>query len=431
LAGLIFFASAFPGIAELPNLRQSISPADQVYLEEIEQDTLKGVLKLMDPSTGWLVDIASIASGDVKKNYSNADFSKTSPTNIGLGMAAILAAMERGKVSEASARASIERMILTLESVERHQGFFYNWYGLTGREGQTPRRTLNHFISSVDNGNLSAALIVVAQAFKGTDLGDRAQKLLDGQNYNFFFNKNPHNAKTGLISHGYDTEKGVFSDYDYGILNTEARLMTLIAILKDSVPDSAWNNQNNLVKAYVTEDGKKIEHIASWSGSIFEALFASQFLGDGHLSPDGWAENGQRVIEIHMDRGSRISKAKVWGFSPSQIPGTGGQYEAAGIPEASYQRFEGKFVTPYSVLLALRYAPQNAVSALKAMLDLNPKVYDSDYGYTDSIDPESGIINENILGLDKGDGSYRCDECFDGAEWTTKNHLGIFSKLFA
>lgn len=387
--------------AELPDLKTSIAGADRQYLIELAKETQKGLDKLTDPATGWLVDYAPVTSGDVKVNY-GSDGSKTSPTNIGLGIANIIEKRELGLISDQEALSKVTTALTTLQKSETYQGFFYNWYRLTGRTGQTPQVTLNHFVSSVDNGNLSAALVATVEAFPGTPASRMADQILNAQTYNLFYNKNPNRANTGMINHGFDTVSRTYSAYDYGILNTEARLMALIAIMKDGVPASAWTNQSTTVKIYTTSNGTQIPHVAAWSGSLFEGTYADEFLNGHRIAPQGWGENSTRMVTIHQDRGAEISNNGIWGFSPGQIPGTGGRYEAAGIPEAAYNAFQGTFVTTYSVALALPYKPKQAVAAFKAMEKLSPKVRNSNYGFTDSIDPKAGGVNENILGLDKG-----------------------------
>ncbi|HYK79203.1 MAG TPA: glucoamylase family protein, partial [Micropepsaceae bacterium] len=84
---------------------------------------------------------------------------RTSPTNIGLYLLAILSARDFGWIGTLDA---VERLGATLESMkslERFRGHFYNWYGTEDGRPLHPK-----YISTVDSGNLAGHLIVVAQA---------------------------------------------------------------------------------------------------------------------------------------------------------------------------------------------------------------------------------------------------------------------------
>ena len=107
------------------------------------------------------------------------------------------------------------------------------------------------------------------------------------------------------------------------------------------------------------------------------------------------------MIRIHQDKGKRVSKNGVWGFSNGEVPGQD-RYEMTGVSEIAYNRFPGEFVTLYSSFLALRYSPEAVIENFKQIETVNPKAFNPQYGFTDSIDPKTGVINRQILSLDKG-----------------------------
>ncbi|MGO8753461.1 MAG: HAD hydrolase family protein [Thermoguttaceae bacterium] len=81
---------------------------------------------------------------------------RTSPTNIGMGLLANLAACDLGYVT---ASAMFDRTARTLHSMlhlEQYHGHFYNWYDTSTLRPPEPR-----YVSTVDSGNLWAALIVL------------------------------------------------------------------------------------------------------------------------------------------------------------------------------------------------------------------------------------------------------------------------------
>src|SRR4030095_15630804 len=82
--------------------------------------------------------------------------SRTSPTNMGLGLTATLAAWDFGYIST---RQLIERLastIQTMSKLERHSGHFLNWY-----DPRTLKPLPPIYVSTVDNGNLSGLLFTL------------------------------------------------------------------------------------------------------------------------------------------------------------------------------------------------------------------------------------------------------------------------------
>jgi cyclic beta-1,2-glucan synthetase len=83
---------------------------------------------------------------------------RTSPTNIGLSLAANLAAHDFGYIT---LRQALDRTALTLgtlDRLEQHRGHFFNWYDTRTLRPLEPR-----YVSTVDSGNLFASLLVLRQ----------------------------------------------------------------------------------------------------------------------------------------------------------------------------------------------------------------------------------------------------------------------------
>jgi cyclic beta-1,2-glucan synthetase len=105
-------------------------------------------------------------------NYQEGDVPRlarrTSPTNIGMGLLSTMAAHDLGYISTADLVGRLSRTITTLESVERYRGHFLNWYATDTLAPLHPR-----YVSTVDSGNLAAAMIALAHGL--LDLIDRPQ----------------------------------------------------------------------------------------------------------------------------------------------------------------------------------------------------------------------------------------------------------------
>jgi cyclic beta-1,2-glucan synthetase len=83
---------------------------------------------------------------------------RTSPTNIGLSLAANLAAHDFGYVSLARALDRTDLVLTTLERMEKYRGQPFNWYDTRTLTPLEPR-----YVSTVDSGNLFASLLVLRQ----------------------------------------------------------------------------------------------------------------------------------------------------------------------------------------------------------------------------------------------------------------------------
>jgi hypothetical protein len=81
---------------------------------------------------------------------------RTSPTNIGMGLLADLAAHDLGYLSTATFLERTGHTLRTLRQLPRYRGHFLNWYDTRTLEPIEPR-----YVSSVDSGNLWGALTVL------------------------------------------------------------------------------------------------------------------------------------------------------------------------------------------------------------------------------------------------------------------------------
>ncbi len=82
--------------------------------------------------------------------------SRTSPTNIGVGLLANLAAYDFGYASAAQLLERTENTLDTMSRLERHRGHFFNWYDTRSLKVLHPQ-----YISTVDSGNLAGHLLVL------------------------------------------------------------------------------------------------------------------------------------------------------------------------------------------------------------------------------------------------------------------------------
>ena len=94
----------------------------------------------------------------------------TSPTNIGMYLNAVLCAWRFGFIGERDARARIGATLATVQSLPRHRGHLLNWIDVRTLAVLPPA-----YISTVDSGNLCAALIALAQGLREMHAGSARQ----------------------------------------------------------------------------------------------------------------------------------------------------------------------------------------------------------------------------------------------------------------
>ena len=86
---------------------------------------------------------------------------RTSPTNIGMGLLAELAATDLGYLPPGLFLQHTERTLQTLGRLPRYRGHFFNWYDTDTLQPTEPR-----YVSSVDSGNLWGSLKVLDAGLK-------------------------------------------------------------------------------------------------------------------------------------------------------------------------------------------------------------------------------------------------------------------------
>lgn len=83
---------------------------------------------------------------------------RTSPTNLGLNLLANLTAYDFGYISMKMLLYRTDRAMKTMDTLERYEGHFYNWYDTQTTKPLSPR-----YVSTVDSGNLIGHLLTLRQ----------------------------------------------------------------------------------------------------------------------------------------------------------------------------------------------------------------------------------------------------------------------------
>jgi len=385
---------------------RTLPATDRDFLERVARDTWRGLEALTDRENGLPIDHLRLpADGEIGDGHV-ADY--TNVTTVGLYLIDVVAAHELALVSAAQAMARIGRVLDTLDRLETHSGFFFNYYDTTSLE-----RTSN-FVSFVDSAWLTAGLMVVRAAFPV--LSDRCSTLIRRMDYAFFYDHG-----RGHMSHGYYVNRRARSRYHYGVLYTEARLGSLIAIGKGDVPERLWfdmlrtyppdcagqtsqpqGTRRKRVRGHTVEAGhyawRGLRYVPSWGGSMFEALMPALVLDELRYAPKSLGANGVTHATVQRLYALEELRHPVWGISPAARPGAN-DYGEYGVRVLGVRGYADGAVAPHAAALALLVTPDAAVANLRRLAELYSAY--GDWGFYDTVDPASGGVARTYLTLDQ------------------------------
>ena len=385
----------------------SLPADDTALLQQLARDTWRGLEALTDRETGLPLDRIQFApEGDDPDQAWIGDY--TNITNIGFYLLSITAAVELDFISRAEALDKIATTLRTLETVETHEGFFFNYYNTT-----TLART-DDLVSFVDSSWLTSGLMVIRQAFP--ELAERASRLINQGNYRFFYDES-----NGLMSHGFNARSGQHLKIHYGVFYTEARLGSLIGIGKGDLPTQQWFQTARTMAPELTwQQGVPVDRrareahgvqwfsghyhwldedfVPSWGGSMFEALMPRLVLDEERLAPQSLGANGRIHSRLQRRFALETLGYRVWGMSPSSTP-DGQGYTEYGVSKLGVGGYKAGAVTPHAAVLALMAEPEEALVNIRRLIQ-EYKSY-GDYGLYDAVDPTTGQVARNYLCLDQ------------------------------
>ena len=356
-------AQAAPTRSAPALIRRGAPVLDSRRLHGWATDTWRSIVAMTDPKTGLPADNIpeSLAAQD-RSGY-------TSPTNIGGYLWSTIAARELGIISRGEATARLIRTLKTVERMEHHtpSGMYYNWYDeATGKAlyswpGSGDK--VVPFCSSVDNGWLGAALLVVQSSDPGS--ATWAKRIFDRMRWDAFYDDNSdpaHQVRPGGLMHGgfYPYENGRpggtyqgthiggdpvwLTTHHYDTAVSETRITTYLGILTGQVPatayyatwrtfpdacDWSWPESRptgvnrtyfgiDVYEGAYTYRGRRI--VPGWGGSMFEELMPDVFVDEARWAPNSWGRNHPLHVRAQREHGLLEAGYGYWGFSPSSDP---------------------------------------------------------------------------------------------------------------
>jgi hypothetical protein len=461
LAALLGLALTLPLAAPVAAQAADQSATDDRGTLRRYADTWRSFELLLDPGTALPSDNVS-AAGE-RSRY-------TSPTNVGAYLWSTLAARDAGIISPSEARQRIAATLASVARLERHQpsGMFYNWYDpATGAKLTTwpvNGNPVYPFLSSVDNGWMAAALLMVSNAVP--QLRGQARDLLAPMDFGSYYDPAAGLLRGGFwvdppgsectIPGNYRDPTGppvLYTCHHYGSLNTEPRIASYLGIAFGQVPashyfkmartfpptcDWGWQEQQpaGVTRTYLGVEVfeghyryRGMDIVPSWGGSMFEALMVPLLVPEARWGPRSWGVNHPLYVRAQIEHGLEEAGYGYWGFSPSNNP-SGGYHEygvdAIGLNPDGYtssnnvntlvdygfgdcrpaqplpppEAYTDGVVTPHASFLALPYARRAALDNL----DRLRRDFDAygEGGFYDAVNVDNGQVSRYWLALDQG-----------------------------
>ncbi len=372
-------------------------PQDKKHLSEKETDEVRRLAKdtwhffdsLITEENNWLIPDNYQLNREQKTDY------KTSPTNIGYSLTAVVSAAELGFISHKDAVMRLEHIVDTVTRLEKWNGHLYNWYGVS-----TLKALPNFFISTCDSGNFVACLYAVKGYLETTRQQDnettsyqdtsiveslmtKVQRLIDQTDF-----RKLYNPELDVFSIGYDTTNYTLLPYHYNNFASEARLTSFLTIAQGDAPYKHWFCLDKTLVQY-----KGYKGVASWYGTMFEYFMPLIFLPTfKHTLMDETYSFAIRAQRAFMRNAGE--ERMPWGISETAYneldDAQNYKYHAFGVPYLKFQNTtpDRIVLSPYSSLMAIGVDDRAVYDNMQRFKSLG--MYD-EYGFYESYDDEDHV----------------------------------------
>ena len=401
-----------------------IAPAIMWYISK-EKNEIQKVEVLNQNEKDYILDIGKrtwtffenylneennfLMPDNYQEDRKNKIVKRTSSTNIGLSMLAVISACDLKFINYEKAYDILKNIINTVDDLQKWNGHLYNWYNTSSKEPLIPR-----YVSTVDSGNFVGYLYVVKSWLEEkSDVGGRKSevgsqrsevrgqmsevrsrklevgsqmsdilllieivtKLIENTDFSQLYNNEQR-----LFSIGFNIEENKLTNSYYDLLASEARQASLIAIAKKDVPAKHWNSLSRTLTTL-----GKYKGLISWSGTAFEYLMPN--INIPKYKGSLLDESCKFMVISQMEYAKKLQIP--WGISESAFNlkdlNSNYQYKAFGIPWLGLKRglADEMVVAPYGSILAITDYPKEVYQNLKRLEQYG--MYGK-YGFYESID---------------------------------------------
>lgn len=352
------------------NPKGALNKEEIKYIENVGKKTFDFFYDNLTEQNNYLIP------DNYQEDRKNLYVDRTSSTNIGLSVLAVMAGVDLGYIDLEKGLELLKNIIETVKELKKWNGHLYNWYNIKTKEPLIPR-----YISTVDSGNF-VGYLYVTKAFLEEQNREELKTLIENVNNlidNTDFSK-LYSKEHRLFSIGFNIEENKLTDSYYDLLASEARQASLVAIIKRDVELKHWNSLSRTLTILNNKKG-----LISWSGTAFEYLMPNinipRFKGSLIDESIKFAEMCQ--IEYARALGTP------WGISEAAFNvkdlHSNYQYKAFGIPWLGLKRglADEIVIASYASVLAITDKPKEVVKNLK---ELEKYGMYNKYGFYESLD---------------------------------------------
>lgn len=341
--------------------------------------------KILDETYYFYEDYADSDTGLICDNYQyfahKHKAERTSPTNIGFSLIAYLIAHDRELLDLDGFYDRVEKVIGTMEKMEKWNGQLYNWYDTRTLEPLYPK-----YVSAVDSGNLKVMIMLIANYIKSfidthsrrndfRDLYNRITSMADNMDFSELYDESKH-----LFYIGYNGSVDKVDTAHYDMYMSEARQLSLMELCLGNV---SIEHFRNLSRGMTNEYGYNT--MMSWGGSTFEYLMPTLFYPHPHGSLLYDALTSYiKIQEIYCKRMNIPVGISESGYASYDLEMTY-QYKSFGIPGTGIKSDLEKEIisSPYGAALMLPFDDRLAYDALQDFIKLGAT---GKYGLYEAVD---------------------------------------------
>ena len=352
--------------------KEILTPKEQEYILGIGKKTWEFFNRYLNQENNYLIP------DNYQEDRKNKIVRRTSSTNIGLSMLAVISAYDLGYIEFDKALEILKNIIYTIDSLQKWNGHLYNWYNTETKEPLIPR-----YISTVDSGNFVGYLYVVKTWLSNIQplssdlqiLLEIIDNLIENTDFSQLYLKEQQ-----IFSIGFNIEENKLTNSYYDLLASEARQASLIAIAKKDIPAKHWNSLSRTLTTL-----GKYKGLISWSGTSFEYLMPN--INIPKYKGSLLDESCKFMVKSQMEYAKKLQIP--WGISEAAFNlkdlHSNYQYKAFGIPWLGLKRglADEMVVAPYGSVLAITDYPKEVYQNLKRLEQYG---MDGKYGFYESID---------------------------------------------
>lgn len=352
---------------------------DDLLLDYIERQTFEYFWQQASPATYLINDRATLTSS-----------ASTGAT--GFGLTALCIGVERKWISKSEGE---RRAIKTLESIRDKvagkNGFYYHFV----RPHDGKRDGLSE-LSSVDTALMLGGVLTVREYFSNNIIRKLADDIYLNVNWPWMMGAD---TSTATLLMGWDPESG-FEKYIRWDMFAEGTMMYLLGMGSPAypLPEKSWDSFARPVKDYYGHD-----YIYHDGESMFVYAYSHawvDFRGKHDKYADLWKNSetamraNRKFCENNADR-FKTYRDGYWGISASDGPdGYKGYGAVHGMHDGT--------IPPYSLCMAVPFAPDIAIPAIRKLLREHGVMIWGKYGFVSSFNLERGWFSNEHVGIDEG-----------------------------